>query len=31
LWNKQDTIRYDTGALGVALHEVVMMKGKTNG
>ncbi|MCL6543026.1 MAG: YvcK family protein [Roseiflexus sp.] len=31
LWNKQDTIRYETGALGAALHEVVMMKGKTNG
>ncbi len=31
LWNKQDTIRYDTEALRAALFEIVTMKGDFNG
>ncbi|MFQ3631376.1 gluconeogenesis factor YvcK family protein [Roseiflexus sp.] len=31
LWNKQDTIRYETEALGTALYEIVTMKGAHNG
>ncbi|MCS6938066.1 MAG: 2-phospho-L-lactate transferase CofD family protein, partial [Roseiflexus sp.] len=31
LWNKQDTIRYDTDALRAALVEVVTMKGDHHG
>jgi uncharacterized cofD-like protein len=31
LWNKQDTIRYDTEALRAVLHEIVTMKGDRHG
>ncbi len=31
LWNKQDTIRYETDALRAALDEIVTMKGDING